>query len=97
MVFFNPGNSAKSDPFSHAADVRRSTPATVANYTAAFGRLQGSIYFVDQTPFVEACLTELRKEKAANAAQAREIDAMKSKLTRLSADLMAARHPSQRK
>ncbi len=94
MVFFNPGHTKLSDVHSRVADARRST---LGDYKATFGAGQGCAYLVDEIPFVDACLQQMKKQDATNAAQEREIVSLKSRIARLSAVLQAVRNPSGQK
>jgi hypothetical protein len=77
------------------ATVVTTTPGakTLADFRSAFGLEQGSVFFSDQVPFVDACVKHMATQAATITAQATEIAALKKTGTELAAKLKGEDEP----
>jgi hypothetical protein len=66
---------------------------TLADFRSAFGHEQGSVFFADQVPFVDACVKHMTAQAATITAQATEITALKKTGTELAAKLKGEDEP----
>lgn len=66
---------------------------TLADFRSAFGHEQGSVFFADQVPFVDACVKHMATQTATITAQAAEIAALKKTGTELAAKLKGEAEP----
>jgi hypothetical protein len=66
---------------------------TLADFRSAFGHEQGSVFFADQVPFVDACVKHMATQASTITAQATEIAALKKTGTDLAAKLKGEAEP----
>lgn len=66
------------EPESESNAVEVSAEKTLDDFRAAFGREQGSVFFADQTPFVDACVAHMETLNATIKAQSEEIEQLKA-------------------
>lgn len=66
---------------------------TLADFRSAFGLEQGSVFFADQVPFVDACVKHMTAQAATITAQATEIAALKKTGTELASKLKGEDEP----
>jgi virulence-associated protein VapD len=66
---------------------------TLADFRAAFGHEQGSVFFADQTPFEDACTAHMQTQAETIAAQQKQIDDLKQQNTELAKQVMGEADP----
>ncbi|GAB5444361.1 MAG: hypothetical protein Fues2KO_47100 [Fuerstiella sp.] len=66
---------------------------TLADFRAAFGHEQGSVFFADQTPFEDACTAHMQTQAETIAAQQKQIDDLKQQNTELAQQVMGEADP----
>jgi hypothetical protein len=88
-------DDAETDTETPEANTVTTTPGakTLADFRSAFGHEQGSVFFADQVPFVDACVKHMASQAATITAQTAEIAALKKTGTELAAKLKGEAEP----
>lgn len=77
-----------------AADAKPAEQAkSLADFRAAFGHEQGSVFFADQVSYVDACTKHMATQAATIASQAKEIAELKKTNTTLASQLKGEDEP----
>lgn len=71
------------------------TPAagSLESFREAFGHEQGSVYFADETPFADACVSHIATLNETNASQATEIETLKAQNAELAKEVHGTKDP----